>query len=867
MYLLYNLLSWPLAVLLFPWLAYRAARGRLPGLGQRLGLIPLPNAESSGPTLWLHAVSLGEVKAAAPLIEQLQTRFPKARVVMTTSTRTGWEAARKILPADAVFFPPLDLAWICRRFLHRIRPQAVLVMETELWPNLFREAKRFGAALLLVNGRTSDRAFLRYHATRFFWRRVMAQPDAVLAQSKRDAERFIALGAAPEKVKVAGNLKFALRPSPAPIVQALRAMAEDSAADPILVAGSTMPGEEKLLLEAFQQLVSEFPRLWMILASRHPERFDSVAEEVRALGIPLQLRSQLRPQTKLQLPGVLLLDTMGELGSLYELATVAFVGGTLSPTGGHNILEPAYFARPILIGPSMTNFQEIAEEFLRDAKQGEIPEAEGIRVGANPSRDRQGAVTCEIPGLENTRIGAIVQLADAQGLVPALRFLFRNPGVRHRLGEAARTLLQKKLGATDRIVEEMERLVSPRLASTRPAGAAQRRALEHQSEHQSQTIREHDRSEPSAASMAASGAATLWNGAAALRVWLYQRGLLRQRSLRARVISVGNLAWGGTGKTPFTIWLARRLQAGGLRVSILTRGYGRTSRERVRIIPPGTPPEDAADAGDEVQLYLRNLRVPVGVSSSRYEAGTLLERQFPVDVHLLDDGFQHLALRRDLNMVLIDAENPWGRRPPFPRLLREGPSALGRADAIVMTRCELLPPASRDDSLENLRAALQRFSPSAPCFSIRTQIIHFMEWRSSRSLATEQFLSRCPLAFCGLGNPHAFFRTLEKAGIPAMARKVFPDHHRYTGSDLRSLEAAAAQARADCLLTTEKDLVNLPATANLGVPLYWVAIEPVVEEESRLLQWIWEQLDLAGAPPLEPAGSLQGQLAAESRLR
>jgi 3-deoxy-D-manno-octulosonic-acid transferase len=453
MYLIYNLLSWPVALLLSPWLAYRALRGRLPGLGQRLGLILPKMVPSSEPVIWLHAVSLGEVKAAVPLLEQLRGRYPQLRVVMTASTRTGWQAAREVLqPDETVLFPPFDLAWICRRFLRRIRPQALLIMETELWPTLFREAKRSGVPLLLVNGRISDRAFPRYKASRFFWRRVLAQPDAVLAQSMTDAERFLALGADPARVAVAGNLKYAIRPRQAGIVPRVRATIEQAAAGPILVAGSTMPGEEKFLLAAFRELALEFPRLWMILAPRHPERFESVAEEVRAAAIPLLRRSQFDSQTTPQLPGILLLDSTGELGSVYELATVAFVGGTLVPTGGHNILEPACFAKPIVIGPSMTNFQEIADAFLE----------------ANPSRPAmrdEGAGPNVIPGVERARIGAVVQIPDAGALAPVLRFLFNNPGVRELLGGAARRLLENRLSPTDRILRELERLMGSKTAA------------------------------------------------------------------------------------------------------------------------------------------------------------------------------------------------------------------------------------------------------------------------------------------------------------------------------------------------------------------------------------------------------------------
>ena len=328
-----------------------------------------------------------------------------------------------------------------------------------------------------------------------------------------------------------------------------------------------------------------------------------------------------------------------------------------------------------------------------------------------------------------------------------------------------------------------------------------------------------------------------------MRAQLYRSGLFRQRSLQARVLSVGNISWGGTGKTPFTIWLAGRLQAAGIRVSLLTRGYRRTSQQPVQIIPPGASPQDARDLGDEVQLYLRHLSLPIGVSASRYEAGRLLEERFPVDLHLLDDGFQHLALKRTLDLVLLDAENPWGARPGFSRLLREGATALGRADGILLTRCELAASGTDNRShLENLKATVQRLNPRAQCFILRTKLIHFVDARGEDQVPLADFFSRRPLAFCGLGNPRSFFLMLEMAGIETAGRKTFPDHYRYSDGDLELLRKLVEENRADCLLTTEKDIVNLPELLAFRIPLYWAAIETVVDEEARLVNWIWEEI-------------------------
>ena len=383
--------------------------------------------------------------------------------------------------------------------------------------------------------------------------------------------------------------------------------------------------------------------------------------------------------------------------------------------------------------------------------------------------------------------------------------------------------------------------------------------------------------ESSLISRAAAGAAALWNGAARLRVGLYRKGLLPQKRLREKVISVGNIAWGGSGKTPFTMWLARRLQQGGLPVSILTRGFRRTSRERLQIIPPGTSPQAVADAGDEVQLYLRNLPstaggpdgIPIGVSASRYDSGSLLEKQFPVKVHLLDDGFQHVALHRDLDLVLVDAENPWGRRGAFPSLLREPPAALGRADAILLTRCDLLPAAPGPNSIETLQSELLRWNPRAQFFAVRTRVLGFHRVDNERSVSEGELRSLRPFAFCGVGNPRAFFRTLELSGISLVGEKTFPDHYRYGKTDLAALEKAAAGNGAGCLVTTQKDLVNLPAGVKTNIPLYWTEIDLMVEEESRLLQWISERLGLPLAgladPPEAEAESAQDHFVSESK--
>jgi 3-deoxy-D-manno-octulosonic-acid transferase len=417
MYLLYNLALLIASPILLTWALVRWLRGRLPGLPDRLGLLPPIPSPSGGPHIWLHAVSLGEMKLAASLAAELRELQPEARFLMTASTLTGRrEACRRAAAEDVVLYPPLDYPWICRRFLRFWKPDVVVLVETELWPNLIREAKRAGAAVLLVNGRLSDRSLPRYRASRLFWRRVLTYPDAFFVQSARDAERFASIGALESKIRVAGNLKFGDRPLASPLADALSAAAAKAAVGPVLVAGSTMPGEERFLLEAFTTLRQELPALWMILAPRHPERAPAVAALIQSAGLPCQLRSEWRPGSPVA-SGILLLDSAGELAGLYRLATAAFIGGTLVPTGGHNILEPAQFACPTVIGPSMHNFREIAAQFLA--------------------------------------AGAVIQVQNAAELANSLRRLFRNPEAAKQVGVAARDLLERQASGLEALLQEI----------------------------------------------------------------------------------------------------------------------------------------------------------------------------------------------------------------------------------------------------------------------------------------------------------------------------------------------------------------------------------------------------------------------------
>jgi 3-deoxy-D-manno-octulosonic-acid transferase len=287
-------------------------------------------------------------------------------VLVSTVTDTGQKLARQRFGSENVFYFPLDFAFALRPYLRLLRPALVVIAETEFWPNFLRLAHESSARVAVVNARISDRSFPGYRRVRRWLARVLQNVDLLLAQTAQDRERLLLLGAPPERVRVAGNLKFDVLPPAAPaLVQQLRAALQLAEASPVIVAGSTVEGEEPLLLRAFETVLTRHPRAVLVLAPRHPERFNHVAAMITDLGIRFWRRSEWQPSRSIA-GRVFLLDSIGELASLYALATVAFVGGSLVERGGHNILEAAQYGIPVLVGPHTENFRDIVNLF-RDA--------------------------------------------------------------------------------------------------------------------------------------------------------------------------------------------------------------------------------------------------------------------------------------------------------------------------------------------------------------------------------------------------------------------------------------------------------------------------------------------------------------------
>jgi 3-deoxy-D-manno-octulosonic-acid transferase len=428
MHWIYSLLLGAALIVAAPWWLFgMLRRGKYrAGLAQRLGRVPahLREPEPEG-CIWIHAVSVGEVLAALALVEHLRRRFPARRVVLSTTTATGQRLARERAGEQNVFYFPLDFALAIRPFLRALRPALVVIAETEFWPNFLRLAKKSGARVAVVNARISDRSLPRYRRTRLLLRHALRNVDVFLAQSEEDARRLRAIGAPAERVRVSGNLKFDVRPpGAAPLLEQVRAAVgagSGGEARPVIVCGSTVEGEEPLLLRALEIVLARRPDAAILLAPRHPERFDQVAALLARSGLAFVRRTQWQGEP---LAGkVLLLDSIGELAAVYGAASIAFVGGSLVARGGHNILEPAHYGVPIVVGPHTENFRDIVTLFRR--------------AGA-------------------------VRVAAAADLAGVLLELLTDRAACAAMGAAAARVLQEQSGATERTLQALAELLPPR---------------------------------------------------------------------------------------------------------------------------------------------------------------------------------------------------------------------------------------------------------------------------------------------------------------------------------------------------------------------------------------------------------------------
>ena len=806
MVFVYTLLYSALTVLLSPVLACLSILDRY-GMRQRLGKRPLVPDGENRPVVWFHCASVGEATGLAAVIDGFAKRHPDCQVLVTTMTETGLAYVRQHVPRARYFgLAPLDAPFIVRRVFRRVRPRALLLLEGELWPGMLGAAAAHGCPVALVNGRMSDRSLARNRFVKPLFRHMMRRLAVMGVQHALDGERFITFGADPSRVRVIGNVKFDLAAGQkGPGREALRRELGLSTSEPVIMAGCPRPmEEERAVLAAFVRVRERYPETKMIWAPRHLQRIPPAEQMMKAAGLRTARRTRMGGPAD-----VIILDTMGELAVMYAAADMAFVGATLVPLGGHNLLEPAACGIPVLFGPHTENVRASAAALLR------------------------------------TGGGMVVH--DGDELAQHWLELLEDPRKRAQTGAAARQAVSECAKAVDRTLDVVDRwILDPDPGGSGGSGPR------HYPQRTPFIIRLMDPGERAPAirfmRVALLPASLLMSMVVRLRNGLYNRKLLTSDRLPVPVISVGALTAGGAGKTPVVRYLARKLRDAGYRPAVLSRGYGRNSRA-TQTVRPGTPWQEA---GDEPAFLASTLSdVPVVVGPSRTAAGRLAIDRHGADVLLLDDGFQHRSTARAVDIVVHDASGlpgpeckPGGLLPAGP--YREPVSSLRRAHALVLTRTDLARSAAVDTArikgefhhlavieavyepagLRRLDAGLDGGQDDDLDDGLDNVTQLPPDWLAGREV----------LVLCGIANPASFVQTVTDAGGRVTHILAYRDHHPFTPSDLDRAWSLFEESGAECIVTTEKDAVRIPDHAvrkhlvALDIALRLTSGEPALEE-------------------------------------
>lgn len=739
------------------------SRGKYLGtFRQRLGFRSAPIDTGGRPAIWVHAVSVGEALAAKSLVAELKRRHPDCAVIVSTTTTTGQEIAQRELGADALFYFPFDWRFAYRRLLKGIDVRLCLAMETELWPNFTHVLQEKRIPLLLINGRISDRSFGGYRKHRWFFGPVVRRYHTLCAQSELDGERLRRIGARAGDIVITGNLKYGrgqFEVAPERIAEVRRRFAIGSE-EPLFIAASTHEGEEAAALDAWSAARAAIPDLRLMLVPRKPERFAEVAGLLADRGIAFHRWSAGADSHH---SPVLLLDAVGWLTAAYHGARIAFVGGSLLPRGGHNLLEACAAGVPVLFGPHMYNFRTVREDVLR--------------------------------------AGAGIEVQRPDELVEAIRLLLRDEATRGRMARAAEEVIARNQTALPRTMETIAAAFPWAGVQQRPSRVAILLAKAH------------------------AGAAALLRGDP-------ERELARARRLPRPVISVGGLAFGGTGKTPLVSLLADELERTGKRVAILTRGYGGEGPQPLIVCAGEGLCVSVRDAGDEASmLAAKHPRAIIVRDADRHRGGSLAEERFQPDLFILDDGFQHRALGRDVNILTLDADSVVGPRSAE-HLLREPLEFAAAADVCIV----------RGDTLWRrtaTREELQRRFPAITTFEAWTQVAGVRERSTAIPLASVHTMRL--LAVTGIAAPARFVASLASVGIQPVEHLIYPDHHRFTTADIDRWAALLKHHGADVMITTEKDeqrLVTALDEAGISLRFLVLSVNLRIEGFSALMDLI-----------------------------
>lgn len=823
MYFLYNILILIVFVLfVLPYYTYRLFTEK--GFGRRfrqsLGNIDEKEIEKvkGKDCIWIHGASVGEIVATSPLVKQIRKEMPERPILVSAFTVGGYNMAKQIIPeADAIIYFPLDLPFVAESLVKRIHPGVFMPVETELWPNFLRAIRERHIPVMMVNGRISEKSVKSYRYLYGIWDDMLNTVTRFCMQSSIDAEYITHLGADRDKIFVTGNTKFDQTYAEVTAEDLGKYREELGIGDayPVIVAGSTHPGEEKVLFQAFQSVRKEYPDARLVIAPRKTTRADEIAKLASSYGYETGFRSVMKEESSYRKSyPVLLIDTIGELGRIYAIGDVVFVGGSFSNTGGHNVLEPAAHAKPILVGPSMQNFKdsyallskvkackmvnnttELTHEFLDIMKNDERRKAMG-EASMQVIRENRGADVRSIMYLKDLLDLTAVPAKEYPVYPINTRNLTDEGGARLRHGDAViQYILQLAYGPDTPFFGWLL------LALLR-------------------------------------GMSYLYEFGVSCKLAMYNSGIMHKEKLPCCVISIGNITVGGTGKTPTAQKMAGIVKAMGYRVVILNRGYRSHWGKEIGVVSNGEKIfMTAYEAGDEAYLMAKTLPgIPVIIGKNRAVTGRYAVEKMNAEVIIMDDGYQHWQLERDLDVVLVDTLNMFGNGCVLPRgTLREPLENLSRGNIFLLTKTDQSSKLSRIQ----LRNTIAKYNAGAPVVESIHHPKNFVEiadWYkgiSNNYRDLEELRGKNVMVFSAIGNPSSFEQTLSSIGLNILEAVRYPDHHDYGMLEMQYINERASSLNAVAMVATAKDAVKIPTEfiySDREIPLYILNMDICITE-------------------------------------
>ena len=803
MQLIYNLAAILVVILIIPVFMIRSIRERgfVERIKQSFGFFPKgaldPVAKKN--CIWVHAASVGEIVATSPLIKEFRREFPKSPILVSVVTTSGYEMANRIIKdADSIIYFPLDLPFVSASVFKKIFPRVFLNVETELWPNFLKAAREHRVPVMMVNGRISEKSVKRYKYMFSILRDMIGTVKLFAMASSVDAGYVKQLGAPPELVTVTGNTKFDQTYTDVTPEQRAKILSDMGLTDAkqIFLAGSTHRGEENYVLKAFKAIRENHPKARLVIAPRELLRTREVVALCRAAGFTVGTRTELQKRPPAN-EDIIILDTIGELGQIYSVGDVIYVGGSLISHGGHNILEPAAHGKAIIVGHHMENFKDLHALF----------------------KNRNACITVK----------------NDDELAAEAKKLFDEPDERKRLEAETIKIVHENRGASRKSAILLREMLTKYEAKENGRHLRTTEKIENLQTYFLHLVHNEEVHGPidRVVIFFLYIFSLIYKGLVNFRLLGYELGFSGKERLNCFVISLGNITVGGTGKTPTAQRLAKEIRDLGYRVVILNRGYRAKFRGEVGIVSDGkTLNMDAAQAGDEAYMLAKHLpNVPVLIGARRAVTGQYAIENFGAEVVILDDGYQHWQVIRDLDILLIDAVSVFGNGHILPRgTLRESISHISRADICLMTKVD----QAREGSRDLIRETVKKYNADAQIVESIHQprcFIPLGEWTENLAgdgVPVETIRGKKIMAVSAIGNPASFERTLRDLGAEIISSLRYPDHHDYTPAEMADILRQADSFGAEMIVVTEKDAVKIPAEVakeNWSIPIYVICVE------------------------------------------